>query len=320
MRAIEFPEPGGPDVLTLVDRPLPHPGPGQARIRLRYAGVNFLDCYLRSGLYPAPLPGRPGKEGAGLVDAVGDGVDPTLLGRPAAVLDANGTYAEAIAHPADRLLVLPPGITPEVGAAVALQGSTAHYLSRTIHQITRGDRVLVHAAAGGVGLLLVQVAKHFGAEVFATCSSAEKAQRVRSHGADHVLRYDEVDFADEVLHLTAGQGVDVTYDSVGRATLAGSVRATRIRGHLVVYGQSSGMPDPVSIRAFLGSRTLTSATLFDYVRTPEELAARARELFRWIADGWLQVTIDRVLPLAEAAEAHRLLEGRGTSGKLLLAI
>lgn len=320
MRAIQFSHTGGPEVLELVDLPLPTPGAGEVRIRLRHAGVNFIDCYLRSGLYPTPLPGRAGKEGAGVVEAVGEGVDPALIGEQVAVHDAVGAYAEAIVHRASRLLRVPGEIDATVAAAIPLQGSTAHYLTRTIHQITRGDRVLIHAAAGGVGLLAVQIAKHFGAEVFATCSTPEKAARVRAMGADHVILYSAVDFADEVLRLTGGQGVDVSYDGVGRTTLAGSVRATRVRGHVVVYGQSSGTPDPVALRAFLGSRTLTSASLYDYVRTSEELVDRGRELFAWVAAGWLRVTVDRVLPLDAAAEAHHLLEGRATSGKLLLAI
>jgi NADPH2:quinone reductase len=195
---------------------------------------------------------------------------------------------------------------------------TAHYLTQTIRPVGAGDRVLIHAAAGGVGLLAVQMAKLFGAEVFGTCSTPHKAELVRAAGADHVILYTETDFADEVLRRTGGDGVDLAIDGVGRATFLDSVRATRVRGHVVLFGQASGEPDPIRPRAVLGSRTLTCASLFDYVRDREELLARAQAVFTWHRIGKLEVRVDRVLPLAEAAAAHRLLEGRQTTGKLLL--
>lgn len=320
MRAIRHHQLGGPEVLQLDTIDSPAPGPGEALVELRAAGVNFIDTYLRSGLYPTgALPARVGKEGAGVVVAVGSGVEPTLIGQRVAFWDAVGSYAEMVVHPADRLLPLPAGLSFEDGAALPLQGMTAHYLTQSIRPISPGDRVLIHAVAGGVGLLAAQIAKQFGAEVFGTCSPA-KADRARAAGCDHVIDYTSEDFASEVLRLTAGHGVDLVLDGVGRSTLMGSVRATRIRGHLVMFGQSSGMPDPIQPRQLLGSRTLTCASLFDYARDSSENLSRARDVFGWVEEGWLEVTIDRVLPLAQAAEAHRLLESRQTVGKLLLSI
>jgi|CXWL01.1.fsa_nt_gi NADPH2:quinone reductase len=321
MRAIRHHRLGGPEVLELDDVDTPLPGPGQALVRVHAAGVNFLDTYLRSGLYdPGPLPARVGGEGAGVVEAVGDGVHDVQVGHRVAFFDAKGAYADAVVQRTERLLALPDGLSFLEGAALPLQGMTAHYLTQTIQPLTPGDRVLIHAAAGGVGLLAVQMAKQVGAEVFATCSTPAKAERASAAGADHVILYTETDFAAEVLRLTGGHGVDLTLDGVGRTTLLGSVKATRVRGHVVLFGQSSGLPEPVQIRPFLGSRTLTSASLFDYTRSTAELQSRARDVFGWAEEGWLQVTVDRVLPLADAALAHRLLESRATSGKLLLRV
>jgi NADPH:quinone reductase len=319
MRAIRHHRLGGPEVLQLDEIDTPLPGAGEALVRIRSAGVNFIDTYLRSGLYsPGSLPARVGKEGAGVVEAIGAGVREVAVGQRVAFFDGVGSYADAVVHRAERLLALPDGLSYLEGAALPLQGMTAHYLTQSIRPLQPRDRVLIHAAAGGVGLLAVQMAKHAGAEVFATCSTAAKAQRVTAAGADHVILYTETDFAEVVLGLTNGLGVDLTLDSVGRSTLENSVKATRIRGHVVLFGQSSGMPEPVQLRPFLGSRTLTSASLFDYARAADELHARARDVFDWVAAGWLRVTLDRVLPLANAAEAHHLLASRGTSGKLIL--
>lgn len=319
MRAVRFHEPGGPEVLRLEEIDLPEPGPGEVRVRLRHAGVNFIDTYLRSGLYdPGALPATAGKEGAGTVEAAGEGVSEGAVGDRVAFFDARGSYAEAVIIPAERAIPVPDGLGDRLAAALPLQGMTAHYLVHTIRPLGPGDRVLIHAAAGGVGHLAVQMAKLAGAEVFATCS-AGKVGRVRDLGADHVIPYDEADFLDEVRRRTNGEGVDLAIDGVGRATFERSVAATRVRGHVILFGQASGEPDPVRPRRLLGSRTLTSASLFDYTRSRDELLERARDVFGWVIEGKLEVWIDRILPLAEAVEAHRLLEGRATTGKLLLA-
>jgi NADPH2:quinone reductase len=319
MKAIRFHEHGGPEVLRLDELPLPEPGEGEARVRLRFAGVNFIDLYRRSGYYPVPaLPAVVGSEGAGVVEAVGPGVSEVAAGDRVAFWDAPGAYAEAVVHRAERLLPLPAGVGFEAGAALPLQGMTAHYLTRTIRPLGAGDTVLIHAAAGGVGLLAVQMAKLAGATVIGTCSTAEKAERARAAGADHVILYTEQDFVAEAKRLTGGAGVDLAIDGVGRATFEGSVAATRVRGHVILFGQSSGEPDPIRPRKLLGSRTLSGASLYDYARDRGEMLARAAEVFAWHAAGRLAVRIDRILPLAEAAEAHRLLAGRKTSGKLLL--
>ena len=321
MRAIRIHATGGPEQLVLDDIDPPAPGAGEALVSLERAGVNFVDVYLRSGLYPlGPLPARLGREGAGTVAAVGDGVDARLVGRRVAVFDVHGSYAEAVAVPADRLLPLPDALSFEVGAALPIQGMTAHVLVHTIGAVSPGDSVLVHAAAGGVGLLAVQLARRAGATVLGTCSTPEKAERARAAGCHHPILYTEIDFAAEALRATGGRGVDLVLDSVGRTTFSGSVQATRMRGTLVVFGQSSGSIEPFSPRPVLGSRTLVAASIFDYSRDPAELAARWREVSGLTARGELAVAIDGVFPLAEAAAAHRRLESRATSGKLLLAV
>jgi NADPH2:quinone reductase len=288
-------------------------------VAVHAAGVNFIDVYLRSGYYPSgPLPAGAGKEGSGVVEAVGPGVDEPAVGDRVAFVDAAGAYAERVVLAAERTIPLPEGVGFEAGAALPLQGMTAHYLTHTIRPLTPGDRVLIQAVAGGVGLLATQMAKISGAEVIGTCSTPEKAERARAAGADHVILYTETDFVAEVERLTGGRGVDLAIDGVGRATFTGSVAATRVRGHVILFGPASGEPEPIRPRKLLGSRTLTSATLFDYVRERRELLARAAAVFGWHREGRLDPHVDRVLPLAEAAEAHRLLEGRKTSGKLLL--
>jgi len=320
MKAIRFHEHGGPEVLRLEDVPLPEPGEGEARVRVRFAGLNFIDVYRRTGLYPVPggLPAVPGSEASGMVEAVGPGVTEVAEGDRVAFWDAGGAYAEAVVHRAERLLPLPDGVDFEGGAALPLQGMTAHYLTRTIRPLGPGDVVLIHAAAGGVGLLAVQMAKLAGATVIGTCSTEEKAERARAAGADYVIRYTEREFVEETRRLTGGEGVDLAIDGVGRATFEGSVAATRVRGHVILFGQASGEPEPISPRKLLGSRTLSCASLYDYARDRDEMLGRAADVFGWHAEGRLAVRIDRVLPLAEAAEAHRLLEGRKTSGKVLL--
>ncbi len=321
MRAIRFHANGGPEVLRLDEIAEPLPAPGEARVAVRVAGVNFLDTYLRSGLYDAgPLPAIAGKEGMGVVDALGEGVDGLKIGDRVAFFEARGGYAEKIVLPFERLLPLPDSIGDADGAALPLQGLTADYLVRTIAAVTPGSTILVHAAAGGLGRLAVQLAKAAGARVFGTCSTEAKAKVAREAGCDDVFLYGRVDFAREALAATGGRGCDVVLDSVGRDTFAGSVRATRVRGTIVLFGQSSGMIEPFSPRAVLGSRTLVSATLFDYARENGELGERWRRITADVAAGRMRLAIDRVLPLAGAAEAHRLLESRATTGKLLLSI
>lgn len=320
MRAVRFHRTGGAEVLVVDDVPRPEPGPGQILVRVDHAGVNFVDTYLRAGAYdPGPLPAIAGKEGAGRVDVAGPGVEGLSRGDRVGFFDASGSYAEWVVIPAARAILLPPDIDDLQAAALPLQGMTARYLTHEIRPLTPGDTVLVHAAAGGVGHLAVQMAKHAGAVVFATCSTEEKAARVRKLGADYVIPYDQVDFADRVLELTGGRGVDVAIDGVGRATLEDSVRATRIRGHVIFFGQASGAPDPIQPRRLLGSRTLTTASLFDYARTREDLLALAEPVMAAAAAGALKAWIDRVLPLDDAVLAHQLLEGRRTVGKLLLS-
>lgn len=319
MKAVRFHRHGGPEVLRLDEVADPEPGEGEIRIAVHAVGVNFIDIYLRTGFYPSgELPAVAGKEGAGVIDATGPGVTGVAVGDRVAFWDAAGSYAERVVIPAARALPLPDGVGFRAGAALPLQGMTAHYLTRTIRPLATGDRVLIHAAAGGVGLLAVQMAKLSGAEVIGTCSTEDKAARARAAGADHLILYTETDFVAEVHSLTGGAGVDLAIDGVGRATFAGSVAATRVRGHVILFGQASGEPDPIRPRKLLGSRTLTCASLFAYAADRDEMLARAADVFGWHRDGRLEVTVDRVLPLAEAAEAHRLLAGRATSGKLLL--
>lgn len=321
LRAIRFHATGGPEKLRRDEVAAPEPGPGEARVAVAFAGVNFIDVYLRTGLYdPGPLPAVAGREGAGVVDALGERASGFAIGDRVAFVDAVGSYAERALVPVDRLLRVPAGLSLEAAAALGLQGMTAHYLVRTIGRVGPGETVLVHAAAGGVGRLAVQLAKRAGARVLGTCSTATKAEAAVAAGCDHALRYDQVDFADEASRLTGGRGCDLVLDSVGRATFAASVRSTRIRGTIVLFGQSSGPVEPFSPRALLGSRTLVTASLFDYVRDPAERAARWSEVAELASRGELRLAIDRVHPLADAALAHRRLEGRETSGKLLLAV
>ncbi|MCM2269635.1 MAG: quinone oxidoreductase [Thermoanaerobaculia bacterium] len=321
MRAVRFHSPGGPDVLRLDEVEAPTPAAGEIRVAVAYAGVNFIDCYLRSGLYdPGPLPAGLGKEGAGVVEAVGEGVDGPAVGDRVAFCEARASYAELVTLPAMRAVPVPAAMSWEIAAALPLQGMTADYLVHDIGRVTAGDVVLIHAAAGGVGRLATQLAKRAGATVLGTCSTAAKAALARAAGCDQVILYTEVDFADAVLAATGGRGADLVLDSVGRATFAGSVRATRVRGTLVCYGQSSGPLEPFSPRPVLGSRTLVTATLFDYVRRRDELLARWQRVAALAAAGELEVVVDHVAPLAEAAAAHRRLESRASSGKLLLAV
>ena len=320
-RGTRIHETGGPEVLSL-DRISRAPlEAGQVRVRVAFAGVNFIDVYHRTGLYPAgDFPARIGREGSGVVAEIGAGVERFREGDRVAFFDVLGAYAEEVVVLAARALALPDELSFEAGAALPIQGMTADVLVRTIGRVAPGDVVLVHAAAGGVGRLAVQLAKAAGARVFGTCSSEEKAAIARAAGCDEVLRYTEIDFAAETLRLTGGRGADLVLDSVGRATFAGTVRATRVRGKLVLYGQSSGLVEPFSPRPVLGSRTLVTATVFDYVRERAELDERWRRVTDDLARGTLSLAIDSRFPLADAGSAHRRLESRASAGKILLAV
>lgn len=318
MKAIRVRENGGPEQLVLEDVPLPEPGPGQARVKLHAIGVNFIDVYHRTGLYKMPLPLTPGGEGAGVVTAVGPDAG-VAVGDRVAWAGGTGGYAEEAVVAGDRLLPVPEGVEWEEAAAAPLQGMTAHYLALDTYRIRAGDAVLVHAAAGGVGLLLVQLAKTKGARVLATVGTPEKARLAKDAGADETILYKDVDFAEAVKTLTDGRGVQAVYDSVGKTTFDKSLDCLAVRGTLALFGQSSGLVPPVDpVRLAPKSLFLTRPTLWNYSVTRDELLGRARDVFEWIASGVLKLRIHRALPLASAADAHRMLEARETVGKLLL--
>ena len=320
MRAVRIHEYGGPEALRYEEAPLPEPGPGQARVKIEAAGVNFIDIYHRSGQYPGQFPITPGMEGAGLVDAVGPGVTEVKVGERVAYAMQQGAYAEYAVVPAWRLAPIPDNVDIRSAAAVILQGMTAHYLCLSTYPLRPGDTALVHAAAGGMGLLLVQVAKRCGARVIGTVSTEEKARLAREFGADEVILYSQADFEAETKRLTGGRGVDVVYESVGQTTFDQSLNCLRPRGYLVLFGQSSGPVPPLNPQVLnaKGSLFLTRPTLGHYIADRAEMLGRAGDLFGWMAAGELRVRIDQAFPLAEAAEAHRYLEARKTKGKLLL--
>jgi NADPH2:quinone reductase len=319
MQAIRVDQFGGPDVLRLVEVDDPQPGDGQVRVRVDAAGVNFIDIYHRTGRYELHLPTGIGQEGAGVVDAVGAGVTDVAVGDPVAWTGRMGSYAQLVCVPADRVVAVPDGVGLRVAAGVMLQGMTAHYLVTSTFPLSEGHSALIHAGAGGVGLLLIQLAKRSGARVLTTVSTPEKAELARKAGADDVIIYTEVDFADEVRRLVPG-GFDVVYESVGRDTFDRSLQCLRPRGYLVLFGQSSGAVDPVDPQRLAtgGGLFLTRPTLRDYIATREELRWRSGELFDLITQGRLDVRIDRTFPLAEAADAHVYMEQRRTRGKVLL--
>ena len=320
MQAIRVHAPGGPEALCLDDIPRPEPAAGEALVRLEAAGVNFIDVYQRSGLYRIPLPATLGQEGAGVVAAVGPGVSELREGDRVAYTSVLGSYAEYSVVPADRLVRLPDGVSTRDGAAAMLQGLTAHYLATSTYPLEPGDRCVVHAAAGGVGLLLVQMAKLLGAFVIGTVSTEEKARLAREAGADEVIRYTEQDFVAETRRITGGEGVEVIYDSVGRTTFERGLDLLVPRGMMVLFGQSSGPVAPLDPQLLnqKGSLFLTRPTLGHYVATRDELLARADELFGWIEAGAVKLRIEHEFALADAARAHRELEGRRTTGKVLL--
>ncbi len=320
IHAIVVGETGGPEVLRLEERELAGPGSSQLRIRTRACGVNYIDVYFRTGLYPRPLPFVAGLEGAGLVEAVGPDVRGFSEGDRVAWSSVPGSYASGVLAPAAGVVRVPGSVDDAVAAAAMLQGMTAHYLVHGVRDTRPGDVALVHAAAGGAGLLLVQLLKAAGATVFGTCSTVEKEALARSAGADHVIRYSEREFAPEVRERTRGRGVDVVYDSVGRSTFEGSLACLRPRGLLVLFGQSSGPVPPFDLGRLnaMGSLFVTRPSLAHYTQDRAELELRAGAVLDAIAAGRLHVRIGAEYPLAQAADAHRALEGRATTGKVLL--
>jgi NADPH2:quinone reductase len=320
MRAIRMHEYGGPEVLRYEEVALPEPGVGEARVKLDAVGVNYIDIYQRKGQYPDQLPVIPGREAAGVVDAVGPGVSDLTPGARVVYAMHVGAYAEYAVVPVRRLVPIPDALEARVAAAVMLQGLTAHYLTHSTYPLHLGDRALIHAAAGGVGLLLVQMAKQRGAWVIGTVSTEQKADLARQAGADEVILYTQADFETETKRLTNGQGVHVVYDSVGQTTFDKSLNCLGPRGYLVLYGQSSGpvpLLDPQVLSA-KGSLYLTRPSLMHYTLDRAELLKRASDLFHWIMAGTLTVRIDTTFPLAEAPLAHHYLEERKTKGKVLL--
>ena len=320
MRAMRVHAAGGADAIREERIPVPSPGAGEALVRVEYAGVNFIDVYKRTGQYPVPAPFTLGEEGAGVVEAVGDAVTDVRIGDRVAWAAVMGSYAEYAVVRAERLVPVPDGVETRIAAATMLQGMTAHYLATSTRPLGDGDRCLVHAAAGGVGLLLVQIARRRGAFVIGTAGSEEKAELAREAGAHHVVVYTQEDFAEETRRLTGGAGVHVIYDSVGQSTFLAGLGVLAPRGTMVLFGQSSGAVAPIDPQLLNkhGSLFLTRPTLAHYTTGRAELLSRARDLFDWIGRGELTVRVGAEFPLAAAADAHRALEGRGTTGKVLL--
>jgi NADPH2:quinone reductase len=321
MKAIKVHEYGGPEVLNYEDVPEPEPGPGQARVRLAASGVNYIDVYQRTGVYPMDLPLIAGQEGAGEVEAVGEGVEEISAGDYVAFAGVPGAYAEYVVAPVERLV--PFNVTyveARLAAAVMLQGMTAHYLTHSTFPVQEGQSVLVHAAAGGVGLLLCQLAKMRGASVIGTAGTEEKARLAKGAGADEVILYTEQDFVEETKRITDGEGVHVVYDSVGKDTFDGSLDSLRPRGYMVLFGGSSGQVPPIDLQILnqKGSLFVTRPKLADHTATRDELLWRAESLFTWIGQNNLNVRIGGTYKLSEADAAHRDLEGRNTTGKLIL--
>src|ERR1035441_6998191 len=320
MKAIQILETGGPEVLQLADLPIPHPGPGQVLIRIEATGVNFIEVYFRKGQYKASFPLTPGSEAAGTVEELGPGVTGFTAGDLVASVSVLGSYAEYALVPAAQLVKVPVSLAPEKAAAAMLQGMTAHYLAYSTFPLKAGDTALVHAGAGGVGLLLTQMAVRMGARVITTVSTAEKAELSRSAGASDVILYSEKDFAAEVKRLTGGKGVDVVYDSVGKTTFEGSLNCLRPRGLLALFGASSGPVPPFDLihLSSKGSLFITRPTLWHYVATRAELEWRSGDVLGWAASGQLKLRTEHVYPLSEAAQAQTDLEDRKTTGKILL--
>jgi NADPH2:quinone reductase len=320
MRAIRVHEYGGPEAMQLEELPTPKPGEGQALVRIEAAGLNYIDTYQRSGAYKGQLPLPLGLEGAGVVEAVGSGVTTVRAGDRVAWTGVPGSYANYNVVPADRLVALPAGVDSRAGASAMLQGMTAHYLAHSTYPLKSGDACLVHAAAGGVGLLLCQMARRAGARVIGTVSTEEKAKLAREAGAHEVILYSHQDFEAEVNRLTGGKKLQVVYDAVGRDTFEKSLNCLAMRGYMVLYGAASGPVAPLDPQVLnaKGSLFLTRPSLFHYIATRDDLVRRATEVLTWIQKGELKLRIGATFPLAEAAQAHRDLEGRKTTGKVLL--
>jgi NADPH2:quinone reductase len=319
MKAIQIFQYGGPEVLGIQEVQIEKPGHGQALIRLEAAGVNFIDIYQRRGTYPVKLPYTPGLEGAGVVEAVGEGVTNVKPGDRVAYVHEPGSYAEQNLVKAENLIPLPSDLSFEQGAAFPLQGMTAHYLLHEFRKVQPQDIVLIHAAAGGMGLLLVQWAKHMGAKVLGSVSSEEKAKIAKAAGADEIIIYTKQDFASEVKRLTNGYGADIIIDGVGKATFEGNLQAAALRGNIVIFGAASGPADPISPNILMkNSLTVSGGMLFNYLLNKGELMERANAVIAGIREGWLKLRIDSIFPLEKASEAHQKLEERKTSGKVLL--
>jgi len=320
MQAIQISQTGGPEVLVWAELPTPSPKPGEVLIRVEAIGVNFIDVYFREGRYPSPLPLIPGQEAAGTVVAVGEDVASVAPGDRVAWCGIPGTYAEFAVAPADRLVKIPETVSATDAAAAMLQGMTAHYLSHSTYAIKPGDTVLIHAGAGGTGLLLTQMAKKLGARVFTTVSTADKGAVSRNAGADETILYTDCDFAAEVKRLTGNAGLPVVYDSVGRSTFEQSLTCLRPRGTMVLFGGASGAVPPFDLirLSTMGSLYITRPTLKDYIATREDLEARAGDVLSWLSDGSLKLTTEHTYSLRDAAQAHRDLESRKTTGKVIL--
>ena len=321
MHVSEVRSAGGPEVLNYIERPDPRPGEGQLFVETAAIGVNFIDIYRREGRYPLPAPGVPGEEGSGRVIAIGSGVTGFAPGDQIAWTTVLGSYATRVIVPAEKAILVPKGIDMQTAAAALVQGMTAHYLVHSSYKVQRGDTLLVHAAAGGVGLLLIQMIKALGGKVIGTVSSAEKEKTAREYGADEIIRSDQVkDLAAEVRRLTDGTGVEAVYDGVGAATFEASIASVRMRGTLVLFGGASGAVPPFDVMklAWAGSLTLTRPYLEHFRATREEFLWRANDVFRAIPDRKLRITIGGTYPLEKAGDAHRDLAGRRTMGKLLL--
>ncbi len=321
MKAIQVTQPGGPEALEYREIPMPTPKAGDALVKLKAIGVNFIDVYHREGRYPMATPFTPGSEAAGIVESVGEGVTEVKPGDRVAYAMHVGSYAEYAAVPASKLVPIPDGMDDQQAAAALLQGMTAHYLCYSTYPVKPTDTVLIHAGAGGVGLLLTQLIRKIGARIFTTVSTQEKAALSRQAGADEVILYTEQDFEAEVMKLTANKGVQVVYDSVGKTTFDKSLASLAPRGYLVLFGASSGAVPPFDPIA-LGKKSLflTRPSLAHYVLTRDELLQRAGEVLSWIKDGTLKLQADHVYPLKDAAQAHRDLEARKTTGKLILTV
>lgn len=319
MKAIVVSQYGDTEVLKLQEVEIGKPGKGQVLVRIAAAGLNFVEIYQRRGTYPKPLPYIPGSEAAGVVEAIGEGVSLFKVGDRVAYAHQPGAYAEASVVNADSLIPLPAELSFEQGAAFPLQGMTAHYLMHEFRKPKSGDVVLIHAAAGGMGLLLVQWARHLGARVIGTVSTEDKAKAVKEAGASDVILYTKQNFVDETKKLTNGHGADIIIDGVGKTTFTGNLEAAALRGNIVIYGAASGPADPILPNALMArSLTISGGSLPNYLLNRNEMLNRAESVLQGIKEGWLKLRIDHVIPLAKAAEAHRLLENRQTIGKVIL--